>query len=110
MLLLLALGLSHEIGHFDDVVDVAAHYHEPESCDRIQVDHPLHIKGKTISMTNHTSKFHTGIERPRREIMKLSYVNQSPYFSKHKSVLNHLSSKEKIVVDYAFLNLSLIHI
>ncbi|KAJ8432732.1 hypothetical protein Cgig2_028648 [Carnegiea gigantea] len=29
-------------------VDVAAHYHELRSCDRIQVDHPLHTKGKIV--------------------------------------------------------------
>ncbi|KAJ8436608.1 hypothetical protein Cgig2_029854 [Carnegiea gigantea] len=43
-----SLGLTQEIGHFDDVVHVAAHYHEPESCDRIQVDHPSHAKGKIV--------------------------------------------------------------
>jgi len=28
-----SLGLTQEIGHFDDVVDVVAHYYEPESYD-----------------------------------------------------------------------------
>ncbi|KAJ8434149.1 hypothetical protein Cgig2_000869 [Carnegiea gigantea] len=47
---------TQEIGHFDDFADAAAHYHEPESCDRIQVDHPSHTKGKIVGMTNHTNK------------------------------------------------------
>ncbi|KAJ8449512.1 hypothetical protein Cgig2_002309 [Carnegiea gigantea] len=54
-------------------VDMAAYYHEPESCDRIQVDHPSHAKGKIVGETNHTGKYHKGIERPRREIKKLPY-------------------------------------
>ncbi|KAJ8437565.1 hypothetical protein Cgig2_017918 [Carnegiea gigantea] len=31
-------------------VDVAAHYHEPESHDRIQIDHPSHAKGKIVGI------------------------------------------------------------
>ncbi|KAJ8437350.1 hypothetical protein Cgig2_009690 [Carnegiea gigantea] len=44
------------------VEDVAAHYHEPESCNRIQVDHPLHAKKTVDDETTLSAKFKAFIQ------------------------------------------------
>ncbi|KAJ8438343.1 hypothetical protein Cgig2_013391 [Carnegiea gigantea] len=54
-------------------VDVAAHYHEPESCNRIQVDQPLHAKKAVDDETTLSAKFKAFIQEQYLRLLRPMY-------------------------------------